>query len=469
MNNTAQSIAELGRDYQLDLIHEIITDHKFGESVINILEAKYFSIDTLQKIITIIKNYYEKHEVILNFPNLITEINIEITSDQITFKNQLIDTINEIAKKNVVNKNVQEYTTKFCKLQSLRNIINQIKPQLDRGIPLEYDDIEKKLKNALIFKDLEDPIEIYHNIDGVFKTEERERIPTGIEGIDELISGGLGKGELALVIAALGVGKTTFLTKVANTAYMTGEYNVLQIYFEDKNEAIQQKHFSLMSDLPLSEFKQHNSELIKSRVLKSTEKKENHLFLYKLPAEGVTVNKIKNIIKKLNARGTKIDLLVVDYIDCLNLEKESYNSEEWSNEGKIMRALETVIEELDVACWTATQGNRSSTSLDLVKTENMGGSLKKAQIAHFILGIGKTLPQKETKCATISVLKNRLGPDGKVFENCKYDNDRLLIDTADMLSEAGFEEKKNKLLLDKARIARRNILQSNLAPEQPQI
>jgi hypothetical protein len=114
-----------------------------------------------------------------------------------------------------------------------------------------------------------------------------------------------------------------------------------------------------------------------------------------------------------------------------------------------MRLLETVIEEVDVACWTATQGNRASTSLEVVKTENMGGSLKKAQIAHFIMSIGKTLDQKEASVATISILKNRLGKDGMVFPNCKFDNGTLKIDTDDQITEKGFEVEKGRKLADK--------------------
>jgi len=124
-----------------------------------------------------------------------------------------------------------------------------------------------------------------------------------------------------------------------------------------------------------------------------------------------------------------------------------YQSEEWSNEGKIMRLLETMVEEMDVACWTATQGNRSSTNMEVVRTENMGGSLKKAQIAHLIMSIGKTLEQKEAKRATISILKNRMGPDGMIFENCLFDNGTLTIDTNDILTETGFEEKRTKDIL----------------------
>jgi hypothetical protein len=115
-------------------------------------------------------------------------------------------------------------------------------------------------------------------------------------------------------------------------------------------------------------------------------------------------------------------------------------------------------EEMDVACWTATQGNRASTSVEVVRTENMGGSLKKAQIAHFIMSIGKTLEQKEQKVATISILKNRLGSDGMIFQNCKFDNGLLEIDTNDRVTENGFEIDSEKKRNDKRREQYREIL-----------
>jgi hypothetical protein len=170
--------------------------------------------------------------------------------------------------------------------------------------------------------------------------------------------------------------------------------------------------------------------------------------------------KIKNIIKKLNAKGHKIDMLVLDYVDCISLEKEAAGSEEWSNEGKIMRQLETMVEEMDVACWTATQGNRASTAVEVVKTENMGGSLKKAQIAHFIMSIGKTLEQKEAGVATISILKNRLGRDGMVFQNCTFDNATLKIDTANKISINGMEKQKEKAVIERNRAKYQQFLEA---------
>lgn len=472
--NNAKSIADLGRDYQLDLFSEIITDPKFGETVIDRLEPIHFNVETYQKLIMILKKYYEKHETILNYPNLRTEIEIQVPVDQVVLKAQLMDTIDEIEKKKIANKNVQEFATKFCKLQSLKHVVEGISKKLHRGIVDDYDMIEKQLKDALVFKEVEDSIDIYHDIDNVLNDDFREPMPTGIGGIDELIGGGLAKGELALVIAPLGVGKTTFLSKVANAAYMNGK-NVLQVFFEDKEKAVQRKHFSIMSKVPLQDLS-NNRDSVSAQVkrIKESHKKvfgNCELFLQKLPADGVTVTKIKNVIKKLNAKGTKIDLLVLDYVDCLALESNVPGAEEWSNEGKIMRLLEVMIEEMDVACWTATQGNRASTSIDVVKTENMGGSLKKAQIAHFIMSIAKTLPQKESNMATIAILKNRLGRDGMVFENCKFDNGTLDIDTGERVSVNGFEEQKekkqvnrqkdmyNQLLAEKKKLAEKEVVE----------
>jgi ABC-type uncharacterized transport system ATPase subunit len=98
--------------------------------------------------------------------------------------------------------------------------------------------------------------------------------------------------------------------------------------------------------------------------------------------------------------------------------------------------------ELNIAGWTATQGNRSSISSEVVTTDQMGGSIKKAQVGHVIISVAKTLQQKEMKLATIAITKSRLGQDGIVFENCKFDNELLVIDTESSVTFLGFEEQQ---------------------------
>lgn len=433
------SLSDLGTDYQLQLFNEIITDHKFGLTVIDVVDKQYFTNEAFSKIAHLIKEYYLKHNCLLNFPALKAEVNMNIPITADTFRQQLLDTVDNIQNCKINNLNVQETAQRFCKMQSLKVAVNQIKSKLDKGILQDVDAIEEVLKKALLFKSVEDPIALDFEIDSVLADDYREPTPTGIKGIDDVTNGGLAKGELALIIAPLGVGKTTILSKIGATGYLSGR-NVLQIFFEDNYRDVQRKHYSAISGIPLNELSERKEDVKRLVQAEMSKPGVGKLFLMKLSSDGATVNVIKNVIKRINSKGDKIDVLILDYIDCLSSEKEYSGAEDWSNEGRIMRHFESLVAEMNVAGWAATQGNRSSTSVEVVKTENMGGNLKKAQIAHLIVSIGKTLPQKEEKRATITILKNRMGDDGMVYANCLFDNGKMLIDTSDVVSIQGFED-----------------------------
>lgn len=169
---------------------------------------------------------------------------------------------------------------------------------------------------------------------------------------------------------------------------------------------------------------------------------KNKLILKKLPSDTMTMNQIKNQIRKMIADGTKIDVVILDYIDCVTPEKAM--EDEWKSEGSVMRAFEAMCHELDIAGWTATQGNRSSISSDVVTTDQMGGSIKKAQVGHVIITVAKSLQQKELNLATIAITKSRIGKDGVVFENCKFNNEMLDIDTESTTTFLGLEEQKEE-------------------------
>jgi hypothetical protein len=46
--------------------------------------------------------------------------------------------------------------------------------------------------------------------------------------------------------------------------------------------------------------------------------------------------------------------------------------------------------------------------------------------------------------ATIAITKSRIGKDGVVFENCKFDNGMLEIDTEQSMTFLGLEEQKEE-------------------------
>jgi hypothetical protein len=229
---------------------------------------------------------------------------------------------------------------------------------------------------------------------------------------------------------------TTILTKIANTAFNLG-YNVLQIFFEDNPKIVQRKHFTLWTGIEPDNLVLHKEEVM-SKLAEIQNTMKNELILKKLPSDSMSMSQIKNQIRKMIADGTKIDLVLLDYIDCV--VPESTSKDEWKAEGSVMRGFEAMCHELSLVGWTATQGNRSSISSEVVTTDQMGGSIKKAQVGHVIITVAKTLQQKEMNLATIAITKSRIGKDGVVFENCKFNNELLEIDTESSVTFLGLEE-----------------------------
>jgi hypothetical protein len=240
---------------------------------------------------------------------------------------------------------------------------------------------------------------------------------------------------------------TTILTKIANTAFNLG-YNVLQIFFEDNPKIVQRKHFTLWTGIEPDNLAQHKDEVM-GKITEIKETMKNELILKKLPSDSITMSQIKNQLRKMIADGTKIDLVLLDYIDCV--VPESSSKDEWKAEGSVMRGFEAMCHELNLVGWTATQGNRSSISSEVVTTDQMGGSIKKAQVGHVIITVAKTLQQKEMNLATIAITKSRIGKDGVVFENCKFNNELLEIDTESSVTFLGFEEQQEERKRDRVK------------------
>jgi replicative DNA helicase len=443
--STDKNFEYLGQTFQLQLLNQIITDKDFAHSIVEVLEVGYFENKYYKIMIQMIKEYYSKYEASPNFETLSQIAKSEISQE--LARKILLDTIGEIKIAPEEGKTfVQEKALKFCKQQELQKVMGKAQKIIDSGEFENYDQLEEMVRDALQVGNIDKGTgDVFENLDDVLSEDYRHPIPMGIPGIDNLLKGGLAKGEIGVILAPTGVGKTTVTSKIANHAFNMG-FNVLQIFFEDNPKIIQRKHFTMWTGIAPDKLGEHKEEVLeKVRVIKET--MPNKLLLTKLPSDTLTMSQIKNQIRKLIADGINIDVVILDYIDCVTPEKALEN--EWKSEGSVMRAFEAMCHELNIAGWTATQGNRSSISSEVVTTDQMGGSIKKAQVGHVIITIAKSLQQKELNLATIAITKSRIGKDGIVFENCKFNNELMEIDTESSVTFLGLEENKEQQKRDR--------------------
>tara|TARA_R100001443_G_scaffold3951_1_gene11964 strand:- start:529 stop:1902 length:1374 start_codon:yes stop_codon:yes gene_type:complete len=438
MTNT-ENFGYLGYNFQLKILNLIITDKLFAQSIIDSIQSKYFDNQYFKLIMQMMKEYYEKYQSIPSFEGIEQLTQLEISSEMA--KKCVIDMLRDVKEASFEDHLfIKEKTIKFCKQQELKKAIRKVETILEKGEFESYDKCEEYIREAIsIGEGDEGTVEVFQNLEDVLKDDYRHPIPTGIDGIDNLLNGGLAKGELGVILAPTGVGKTTILTRFANTAFNMG-YNVLQIFFEDNPKIIQRKHFTCWTGIEPQKLSENKEKVLS----KADEMKKNggKLILKKLASDEFTIAQIKNQIRKITSEGVNLDIVVLDYIDCV-IPDRSFN-DEWKGEGSVMRKYEAMCHELNLVGWTAAQGNRSSISSEVVTTDQMGGSIKKAQVGHVIISVAKTLQQKELGLATIAITKSRLGQDGIIFENCTFDNATLEINTESTQTFLGFEEDKTQ-------------------------
>lgn len=111
----------------------------------------------------------------------------------------------------------------------------------------------------------------------------RKTIPTGARDLDKGLSGGLGRGELGVIIASMGVGKTSATTGFAAYAATTcceannwKGYKVLHFFFEDEEVNIRRKYYGFVTDidacdLSRPDIKPKAIEILNNRVCESVD------------------------------------------------------------------------------------------------------------------------------------------------------------------------------------------------------
>ena len=293
----------LGNTFQVQLLNQIIVDKEFSTTIMDVLETSYFDNKYFKIIAQMTKEYYQKYQATPTFDTLEQIAKSEISQELVV--KIVLDTLKQIKDAPFDGSVfVQEKALKFCKQQELQKAMTKAQKIIDEGDFESYDKVEELVREAIQVgeRDLGTG-DVFANLEVVLDDDFRSPIPIGIKGIDNLLKGGLAKGEIGVILAPTGVGKTTILSKIANTAFNMG-FNVLQIFFEDNPKIIQRKHFTMWTGIEPDNLVLHK-DVVMSKITEIKETMKNELILKKLASDSMTMNQIKNQVRKIIADGTK--------------------------------------------------------------------------------------------------------------------------------------------------------------------
>ena len=245
------------------------------------------------------------------------------------------------------------------------------------------------------------------DIDARYEESARITSPTPWDIINELMQGGLGAGELGVIVAPAGIGKTWVLSAMGAYA-ISQKLNVVH-YTLELNEA----YVGLRYDSIFSGFEGQNLKYHKEEVMERIFKLDGKLTIKYYPTKSCTVNTLSAHLKKAMTFGEKIDMVIVDYADIM---RDIHKTSEMRHAlGNIYEDLRGMAGEFQIPIWTASQANRSALDEDVIEASRVAESYAKVMVADFVMSLSRKIEDKIGNTGRFHVIKNRFGPDGLTY------------------------------------------------------
>ena len=413
-----QDFSLYGKNFQEKLVQLMLEDRPFSEQMQEVLDIKFFESKYLQVFSGLIFEYREKYNVHPSNEILDSILRTEMEDEPDLIKKQVRDFFTRIRTKDIEDSQyVKDTSLDFCKKQKLKEAMmisvglldncsfEEIKKVIDEAVKLGVDndhghDYKKDFELRYIFK-------------------ARNPVSTGWDRIDKITKGGLGKGELGVVVAPTGAGKSHALVHLGATAVRQGK-TVAHYTLELSEEVVGQRYDSCITRYPLS-----GLNAFKDKIKETCLEVKGELFIKEYPTKSASTNTIRASLDKLLKREKKVDLIIIDYADIL---KPTTNYKEKRNQlESIYEELRGIAKEYECPIWTASQTNRTGLNQAVITMEAISEAFNKCFVSDFICTISRTKEDKTANTGKMYVAKNRNGPDGMVFP--------LLFDTSNVKIE----------------------------------
>jgi archaellum biogenesis ATPase FlaH len=294
---------------------------------------------------------------------------------------------------------------KFSRRQELEKAILKSADLIEKG---DYDPVEKLIKEAVqiglvrdmgtdYFADPKSRLAALRNQNG--------QVATGWESLDRLLYGGFNRGELEIVAAQSGGGKSLIMQNLAVNWLQRG-LNGACVTLELSEELYAMRVDSMISGIASREiFKDLDNLELTVRI---AAKKYGKFQIKYMPAQS-TVNQVRSYVKELMVKtGRPLDFLLIDYLDLLMPSSVKVNPSDFFTKDKfVAEELRNLAKEYKLVLLTAAQFNRSAQEEVEFNHAHISGGISKVNTADNFIGIYTSRAMRERGRYQLQLLKTR--------------------------------------------------------------
>ena len=406
MRTSEASFGRYGKSFQEGLVQLIYEDRPFADQITEVLDRDFLELDYLRVFLQKITDYRERYSRHPSVEAIATILKTELDDEEEVVQQQVREYFLRIHNREMTDVEfIKETSLDFCRKQNLKEAMLKSVGLLQN---CSFDEISTVINEALKLGS-ENNFGYDYMADFESRFVPRYRIPctTGWAEIDQLCGGGLGKGELGVVIAPTGAGKSMALVHLGSQAIKEGK-TVVHYTLELQETVIATRYDSCITGYPLSDIINFKDE-----VYEEIKDIEGTLIIKEYPTKSASTNTIRSHLSKLAKRGIKPGMIIVDYGDLLKpivVRKEKRSELE-----SIYEELRAIATEFGCPIWTASQTNRSGLNAEVITMEQISEAFNKCFVADFIFSVSRTIQDKQNNQGKMFIAKNRNGPDGMVY------------------------------------------------------
>ena len=392
-------LSEYGWSFQIKVLAAMFVDRTFLQQIADIIQADYFESDANSWLLEVVLDHFREYKT----PPSKDVLKVKVTEiDNDVLKTAILEQLKEVFRfmESDDLTFVKDEILKFCKNQEIKRAIMDSVSLLKMG---NYDEIKSKIDGAMkAGADTDIGHEYKKDVISRYNEAARHTVTTGWDVIDDLMDGGLAPGELGVVMAPAGIGKSWMLINIGANAIKQNK-TVIHYTLELNENYVGQRYDSVITGIAAQNLKNYTDDI--EEKLKNI---SGELIIKYYPTKSVGVMGIKAHVEKTIMLGNKPDLIVVDYADLLKVSsKDKHEALE-----ELYEDLRGMAGEYGVPVWTATQANRSALEDDIIEADKIASSYGKVMVSDFLMSLSRKVEDKLSGTGRGHVIKNRFGPDG---------------------------------------------------------
>lgn len=400
-DNTVDNLAKYGLTFQTKVLSCILSSQDFLQQSMDVLNPNFFENDASKWIVNETIDYFTQYKTLPTLEVFKFELDKEKDDVlKVAVKEQLRSAFQ---KKNDDDlKYIQDSFLDFAKNQALKSAIIKSVDLLQAG---RYGEIKGLVDTAL---KAGQPRNIGHDwkkdISIRLMGQTRNVIATGWDVVDSLIGGGLGGGELGVIAAPSGIGKSWALATIGANAARAGK-RVVHYTLELNENYVGLRYDTIFTGIESGNITKHPDD-----VRNAVDSIAGDIIIKYYPPSFITVHTIRAHIENLISSKMKPDIMIIDYADLMRSTERSDSRHE--ELGQIYKELRGLSGDLGIPCWTASQTQRSSIQDEIIQADKIASSYEKIMNADLVISLSRKLEDKANHTGRAHLMKNRFGSDG---------------------------------------------------------